>query len=252
LTLEFGPVESRQVAGRIDLRLPGEGGSHVAGAFTADIARDWNEPPTDEDVPLVMGTVAVPARGNYSVRVGYVGIDATGTIISNMAGATVEDGRGGRVASTTFQPRVTTFSASLEDGYSFTHRSLPGGAYLVYVRWDETWMDWIWLTIQDDVRRKVELRIDPDDVGLAEVTLKSGRRDATVFLLPLDAEGGLPELPPESSALSLALHLGLQAVASDGLARFPSLRPGRYRVFASGQTAELHVAAGQTASVDVP
>jgi hypothetical protein len=141
---------------------------------------------------------------------------------------------------------VTTLIGTA-DGGTFTHRALPLGVYLVYVRWDETWLDWRWIEVGPETRETIDLRIDPDAVGGLELKMPADDPTGEVVLLPLRDDGSAPDLPGGGMPKSLAFSLGMQATAADGVARFPKLRPGKYQAFVGERSIDLEVKAGETA-----
>lgn len=245
LTLELGKTDKGKADGKIYLCLPGAEKSYLAGTFTAQRKRALSEPPGDDEVPFIQGTISPPLTKDQSVSVGYVGREPDGKVVSDGAGTKVfEDGSGG-VRSLTFPPRTAGVRIEkFTPRFDFTN--LPPGRYLVFARGGAGAAVWEWVDVAAGGRVEKNLTLDPAKGGTVEVKLSAGERD--VRLVPTDL--GAP--PPDEIFLSqLSFSLDLRGEPKDGTATIPHVPAGKYQVRAGSLRADVEVMAGKTATVEV-
>jgi hypothetical protein len=248
LTLELGKADKGKSAGKVYLCLPDAQKSYLAGTFTAERRRSFSEPPGEEELPYIQGSVSPPLAKGQSVSVGYVGLPTGGKdAISDGAGGQAfgDDGGGGGVRSMSFAPRAASVRfEKFTPRFDFTN--LPPGRYLVYARVKDGPSGWAWADVAAGQRVTADLKLDPAAAGTVEVKLPAGERDAR--LVPADL--GTPP-PGERFLDQLAFSLDLDAEAKDGVATIIGVPAGKYQVRAGRLRAEVEVAAGKTATVDL-
>jgi hypothetical protein len=246
LTLELAKAEKGKRAGKIYLCLPGAEKSYLAGTFVAERKRTLSEPPGDEEVPFIQGTVS-PVKKEQTILVGYVGLPADGKIVSDGVGGQPfgDDGEGGGSRSLSFAPRAASVRfEKFVPHFDFTN--LPPGRYLIYARVKDGPIAWAWTTVAADQRVTADLKLDEKNAGTVEVKLPAGERE--VRLVPTDL--GSP--PPDEQFLGrLAFSLELRGEAKDGKATIANGPAGKYQVRAGSLRADVEVTAGKTATVEL-
>lgn len=247
LTLELGRAEKGKSAGKIYLCLPDTGRSYLAGTFTAERKRTLSDPPGDEEVPFIRGSVTPPVKKEQTVWVGYVGLPAGGKVISDSAGGQAfgDEGDGGGVRSTSFAPRTASVRfEKFTPRFDFTN--LPPGRYLLFARVKGGPAAWNWVEVAAGGRVNADLKLDEKNVGTVEVKLAPGQNE--VRLVPADL--GSPP-PGEDFRDALAFSLDLRAEAKDGKAVVEHVPAGKYQVRAGRLRADVEVTAGKTATVEL-
>lgn len=243
LTLELGKLEKGKAAGKIYLCLPGPDRSYLAGTFAARRKRAMSEPPGDDEVPFVQGAVSPPLAKGQGVKVGYVGL-VDGKVLMDSAGTKVFEDGSGAVRSMTFTPRTAGVRVEkFTPRFDFTN--LPPGRYLVFARVESGPVAWSWVDVAAGARVTKDLALDASKAGTVEVKLPAGEREAS--LVPADA--GAP--PDESFVWQLSFQLDLRAEAKDGKATIAHVPAGKYQVRAGALRADVEVAAGKTATVEL-
>jgi hypothetical protein len=247
LTLELGKPEKGSIPGKIYLCLPDSQRSVLAGTFTAKRKRSMSEPPGDEDVPFIQGTVSPPLKKGQSVTVGYVGQPAgKGNPVSDAAGTQVfgDMGGGGGVRSMSFQPRTATLRfEKFTPVFDFTN--LPPGRYLIFARVKDGPTTWSWVELPADGRVTADIKLDAARTGTVEVKVPADERDAR--LVPTD----LTPPPGDRFLDSLANMLDLDGEAKDGVVKIAGVPAGKYQVRAGRHQADVEVVAGKTATVEL-
>jgi hypothetical protein len=242
MTLELGKPIRGQVQGKMCLCLLDTDRSYLAGTFVAQRKRSLSEPPGDEHLPYIQGSITPPAPDKVWVNVGYVGKTANGTIISNGTGMPAS--KSGGVRSTTFEPR--TASLRFKDHspqYDFTN--LTPGRYLIFARYESGPTVWEWINVPSDAKLKVDLKLDTSRIG--EVQFKVPAKVNTIRLIPMDlANGSLDDKFLDQLTYSMSLF----AEAKDGVANL-KLPASKYRVIAEALTGEIEILAGQMTTVEL-
>jgi hypothetical protein len=209
---------------------------------------------TDEDVPYVIGTVALSLTHADDLSAGYVGLDTNGKAVSNMAGVLDISATSSRkwTSSLTHKPRVTRIR--LEDGTAakFSHVQLIPGRYLFYVLRGERNCDWQWITVDDQIRREIALTIDDEQTGTLEVLLPDATLAQQVELIPLDQAGAVPIAESELAKLRIGSWLGTSLQAESGSAVFAGLGAGKYRVLARDLSEDVQILAGKNVTISLP
>jgi len=246
MQLSFDQGEGRTLTGQIDLRVP-EHQTSLSGRFTAEVAKDYSKPPTEEDVPYIVARVPAPrgASEEHKVSSGYVGMTAAGEIVSNGAGT--RWGQGGRVSSLTYEPRVTT---TLVDGRTATaqHVGLEPGNYFHYLLWNDGYLVGEWVEVTGDSQLESEFQIDLAQTGELQVktTAASGRSLSLAPLAVLE-QATARELPVDR----LVARLPLDARPEEGLVQFRMLRPGRYLLIGADVEQAIEIRPGETTTIDL-
>ncbi len=233
--------------GKVYLCLPGPERSYLVGTFAFERKRAMSEPPGDEEVPFIQGSVTPPLKKGQSVSVGYVGILVGEKVISDGAGGLPfgDDGDGGGSRSTTFAPRTASVRCEkFTPRFDFTN--LPPGRYLVYARVKDGPAAWAWATVPGGGRVAADLALDASKAGAVAVKLPPGEREA--HLVPTDL--GTPP-PPEQFIDRLAFSLDLRGESKDGTAMIANVPAGKYQVRAGALRADVEVTAGKTATVEL-
>jgi hypothetical protein len=244
LTLELGKPDKGKVPGKIYLCLPDSQRSHLAGTFVAQRKRSLSDPPGEDDVPFIQGSVSPPAKKDQMVNVGYVGRTADGTVISDGAGTKPFGEGGGGARSASFAPRTAGLRLEkFTPHFDFTN--LPPGRYLVFARYESGAAAWAWADVAAGGKVTANLTLDEAKVGTVAVKVPAGAGDAR--LVPSDL--GTP--PPDDRFLDqLAFSLNLKAEAKDGAAT-AKVPAGKYQVRAANLRADVEVTAGKTATVEL-
>lgn len=179
----------------------------------------------------IAGKIAVGNPKDMWIEVGYVGADALGTKLSNMAGLVAGNGPA-QVTCTTWKPRNTTVSWSPGAGCTYRHVGVPPGHYVLYAKLTERGgqkrvilTDWQSVRIASSSARKT--------VGLSLAAARCGGLDISapgrtgllgVRLVPSDPHGR--ELVPGANSFGLATECDLGPQG----ARIQGLRAGAYRL----------------------
>jgi hypothetical protein len=244
LTLELGKADKGKATGKIYLCLPDSGRSYLAGTFVAQRKRGPSEPPGEDEVPFIRGSVSPPAKKDQMVNVGYVGRTVEGKVISDGAGTKTFGDGSGFVRSGSFAPRTAGFRLDkFTPHFDFTN--LPPGRYLVFARYDSGAAAWAWADVAAGAKQTADLKLDESKLGTVVVKVPAGAGDAR--LVPTDL--GTP--PPDDRFLDqLAFSLDLKAEAKDGAAT-ASVPAGKYQVRAGNLRADVEVTAGKTATVEL-
>jgi hypothetical protein len=244
LTLELGKPDNGKIPGKIYLCLPDSQRSYLAGTFVAQRKRSLSDPPGEDDVPFIQGSVSPPAKKDQWVNVGYVGRTADGKVISDGAGTKPFTEGGGGARSASFAPRTAGLRMDkFTPHFDFTN--LPPGRYLVFARYESGAAAWAWTDVAAGGKVTADLKLDEAKVGEVAVKLPAGTREAR--LIPADL--GTP--PPDDRFLDqLAFSLDLKAEAKDGTAT-AKVPAGKYQVRAGNLRADVEVAAGKTATVEL-
>jgi hypothetical protein len=253
MKLEFGNEADDKLPGKIYLCTPDEAKSYVAGTFVAEVMTDPKSPPRPSDVPYVVGHIALKGKDKDKLQLsaGYVGQTVKAETQSNSAGMEVVVGSfGGWASSMTFQPRVTTFGSDPKTGCMYKHVKMTPGLYLVYAQARPAYLDWKWVEVKEKAQVTVDFSIDLADAGTLEVQQSGASPAARISLIPLDADGKLPDF--KGTWDHVAVNLGLNFEAKKGKTVIEKLRAGSYRVIAGKASADVQVKAGATVMVELP
>jgi hypothetical protein len=252
MKLEFGKEADEKLPGKIYLCMPDEAKSFVAGTFVAEVAADPNQPPRPSDAPYVTGRIALKGKDKDKLRLsaGYVGQTAKGETQSNLAGTDVVlGGIGGWASSMTFEPRVTTFGYDPKTGCMYKHVKMTPGIYLVYAQAAPGFVDWKWVEVKEKAQLTVDFSIDPAEAGKLEVQLPDKSTETRISVVPLDADGKLPDFKGSWDHIAASLDLSFEA--KKGKTVIERLHAGSYRVIAHNLSADVKVKAGATVAVDL-
>jgi hypothetical protein len=249
MKLELGKESDGKVPGRIYLCLPDASQSHLAGTFTAQLEEDRSQPPRPADAPFIFGRVALKGGKKFDLFAGYVGVTAKGEPKSNGAGTDVEPGQATWVTSTTFAPQLSGLANDAQAGCTCRHTRLQPGRYLAYVRCGDRYLDWHWVEVQDQSRLTLEFTIDTQTAGTLQILQPPAAAKEKVQLIPLDAEGRLPELGTALDWVATAVKTDVPA--KEGRVVLDGLRPGRYRVRAGKAWQDVTVRANETITADL-
>jgi hypothetical protein len=253
MKLEFGKESDDKLPGKIYLCTPDEAKSYVAGTFVAEVMTDPSSPPRPSDAPYVVGTIALKGKDKEKLQInaGYVGQTVKAETQSNSAGMEVVVGSlGGSVSSMTFQPRITTFGCDPKTGCRYKHVKMTPGLYLAYAQVAPAFLDWKWVAVKDKAQVSVDFSIDLADAGTLEVQLPAQSTATRISLIPLDADGKLPDF--KRAWDHIAVDLGLNFEAKKGKTAIEKLRAGSYRVIAGKASADVKVKAGETVTAELP
>jgi len=262
MKLQIGRASKGKLPGKIDLRLPDEAQSFVAGTFTIVMLDETSEPGTGE----ISGKITLPASSkDLYIWVGCLGRNPEGKMEGPAPGFKL-DGSVDSVMATTLQRRNSVLLRDKKTGIlAHKHVNRPPGWYLVYVRGNrrdspdgrithEGYYDWKWVEIKEDkLKVTVDLTVDPGNSGTVEVTLSGPTKESSVTYLPLDENGQLP-FPDAHSYLQRTSSAKIEG----GKAVIRGLREGKYQV-AKGPwqgdtrlpsvTADVEVKQGSTTKV---
>src|SRR5262249_7554334 len=151
LTLNIEKREKGKVKGRIQLCVPDEKQTYIAGEFTAEILRSRDELPGEDDMPFIHGSLSVAGVGDPNVVVGYLRVDPVEPPISDLLGVNVGPSGGSPTRAEAYRPRyLTLIPASMKDPvkeparYEMTR--LEPGRYWVFARTDRI-SSWKWVTV---------------------------------------------------------------------------------------------------------
>ena len=249
LVLELAPARDGNRAGRIDLSLPDEAKSRLAGAFTAARPpRGVAERPGDADAPFIEGKVTAPDGG--AVTVVAVAALENGLAFEQVTGP-AEKPEAGQVLAAEIDanpPRAARYVRTSEQGdrYEFTH--LPPGRYLVAARAGRDGpAAWNYVDLAPGGKFDLPFTLDRAKLGAVAVTLPK-TATGTVKLIPADAKSGGLVAPD----VALAAALNYEQPIQDGRATFATVAPGAYRVTtASGQVGAVTVEPGKPATVEL-
>jgi len=209
---------------------------------------------TDEDIPYVMGTVALSLTHADDLSAGYVGLDTGGKVVSNMAGVLDISVASSRkwTSSLTHKPRVT--SIRLQDGTAakFSHVQLIPGQYLFYIRRGERNGAWKWITVDDQTKQDIAFTIDDEQTGTLEVLVPDTTSAPQVDLIPLDEAGTVPIAESDLAKLRIGYWLGTSLQPESGKAVFEGLSVGKYRVLAGALSRDVEILAGKNTSISLP
>lgn len=245
LTLELGKAEKNKIPGKIYLCLPDSQRSCLAGTFVAQRKRGFSEPPGEDDVPFIQGSVSPAAKKDQLVTVGYVGRTADGKMVSDGAGTKVFEDGGGAVRSSSFVPRTADLSITkFMPRFDFSH--LPPGRYLVYARCQPGTTAWVWVEVPAGGKVTQDLNLDESKTGTVEAKVPAGSQN--VRLLPTDLG-----MPAQDNAFldQLAFSLGLEGEVKNGTATIAGVPPGKYQVRAGTLRADIEVTTGKTTTVEL-
>ncbi len=248
LRLEFGQESDGKLPGKIYLCLPDEAKSYVAGTFTADVEPDYAKPPRPDEMPCVVGRVALKGRDELSVVTGLVGLTADGLAVTNLTGTVIAPDVETSVSSVAGPSQRSALANDAVAGCVCRHARLAPGRYLVFVGSGDRYIDWRWVEVKDRTPPALDFSLDPKTAGALEVALPKDVTDG-VRLIPLDEAGKVPDIKDAMSALSLALKTDVPA--KDGKVVLDGLRPGAYRAVAGDVSKDVTVKAGQTVKVDL-
>jgi len=172
----------------------------------------------------VTGRISIAGPRPRYVKVGYVGVPASGNPITNLAGMTIGE-YSGSVTCTTYRPREARLRWDPKRGLRFEHTKLPFGHYLFWARCDDNYMDWRVVTL-DAARPSVALTLkcassDEGDVWLVVV----GKGDYNVRVSPLDKSGLAPLVGAD-----VPKGAGWDADVKGGALLLQGMKAGLYRV----------------------
>ncbi|MBA4189388.1 MAG: hypothetical protein C0467_15435 [Planctomycetaceae bacterium] len=245
LTLELGKATKGKIPGSIYICLPDSHRSYLVGTFVAQRKRTLYEPPGEDDVPFIQGTITPPAKKDQTVWVGYVGQLADGKVISDSAGSTAFDTGGGGVRSQTYAPRMAGLRFEKHVA-KFDFVNLPPGRYLVHARLSDGPAGWVWANVAAGDRITTDLKLEAFKLGTVEVKVPT--RVNEVRLVPTDL--GTP--PPDANFLrTLANTLDLKGKAMDGVAKITNVPVGKYQVRAGDLQADIEVVVDETVKVEL-
>jgi hypothetical protein len=242
MTLELGKPIQGQVQGKMWLCLPDTDRSYLAGTFVAQRKRSLSEPPGEEQVPYIQGSITPRAPDKVWVNVGYIEKTANRTIISNGTG--MQASKSGEVRSTTFEPRTASLRfKDLSPQYDFTN--LTSGRYLIFARYESGPTVWEWINVPSDGKLKVDLKLDTSRIGTVQVKVPATVN--AIRLIPMDlANWSLDDKFLDQLTYSMSLF----AEAKDGVANL-KVPAGKYRVIAEALTGEIEIPAGQMITVEL-
>lgn len=252
LTLTLDPVKDGKVTGKIQLALPGNAKSYMAGTFTATRLRGLDEPLSADDAPFVRGTIAHPPTEGKMLSAGYVDLSSNDEAVTDSVGLQLPapGESGGWVQSTTFRPRTAAIIHKPEaTRYEFA--KLPPGVYLLHARIKGGPITWAKVEVKAGDQLTRDLKVEAGKGGTVEVTT-SADFTGEVQLVPIDL---LPKEDADFVAGRIATRLELGAKADGGKATVQDVPPGKYTIYTTPGTLKsrgtVEVTAGKTATVTI-
>jgi len=248
LTLELGVANQGKVEGKLVLALPDTGKSYLSGTFTAEVLRQPGELPGSDDVPYLQGSIALTGDRTGEIEVGRIAAPAGSISVENVSLGL--EGTGPRLARAE-SPRPSAVVLTAGNELRFEHTRLTPGRYLIWAKLKTGAAAWTWVTVAADTKADLAMTIDPKAQGSAKVTLP---KDVTgvVRLLPADDDAKAEPIPETA----LAFALKLEAAPNAGIAAFPVVPAGDYRVIVTkpGEALaflsdKLTIAAGKEATL---
>ena len=222
LTLELGTVKQGKLDGKLALALPDDAKSYLSGTFSAEVLRTPNEPPGADDVPYLHGAVTLIGDRTGDIEVGRIAAPAGNVGVENVSLGL--QGAGPRLArAESAKPSAVALTAS--GNLRYEHTRLTPGRYLIWAKRSNGAAAWAWVTVAADAKTELALTVDSKSQGSAKVTLP---KDVTgvVRLLPVDDDATAEPIPETA----LAFALKLEAAPNAGVAAFPVVPAGNYRV----------------------
>ncbi len=248
LRLEFGQEDGGKLPGKIYLCLPDEARSYVAGTFTAAVEPDYARPPRPDEMPCVSGKIALKGRDEYNLVVGFIGLAADGTTLTNLTGTTVTPATETSVSSAPYPPQRSALVNDAEAGCVYRHARLVPGRYLVFAGAGDRYIDWRWVEVRDKTPLTIDFAVEPGVSGTLEVALPKDAKEG-VLLIPLDETGQIPDM--KEALLALPIAMKTDVPAKDGKVVLDGLRPGSYRALVGSVGKNVTVKAKETVKVDL-
>ena len=163
----------------------------------------------------------------------------------------------GRI-SYTFSQTVndTTLAWDPKVGAMYRHTNRNPGHYLIFIivprgggsNFCNVLYDWRWVELTNDKSTaQIDLIVNPDALGRADVAMDSAASVQVVSCVPLTPEGKVPLAGDFSDQL-----LNLNVRVKDGKAVFAGLREGKYRFYRDKASVDAEVKRGQTTQVKFP
>jgi hypothetical protein len=131
----------------------------------------------------------------------------------------------------------------------YKHVKMTPGLYLVYAQAAPAFVDWKWVEVKEKAQVTVDFTIDVADAGTLEVQQPGQSPAARISLIPLDADGKLPDF--KGAWDHVAVSMGLNFEAKKGKTVIENLRAGSYRVIAGKASADVQVKAGVTVTAEL-
>jgi hypothetical protein len=258
LTLELGKMQNGKVPGKVYLALgevptqsEAQRQTFLAGTFEAARPRRPADPPTEEDVPFINGSVSVQnAPPEALLTVGYISMPtaqspALGTAQITL-GEPINPPRWTQVEYD--KPRVTNLIAG--DGKNvpsrYEHSRLTPGRYLVFASLKDGPAAWKWVNVGAKATIAADLTINATQTGGLEVQAPLGA--LKVQLAPAE-EPGHP-LRSDSMFISVVWQLGLERDVVSRKVLYRNLAPGKYEVRSGGEVRIVEITAGKTIELD--
>lgn len=175
----------------------------------------------------ISGRIHFKGELTEMVCAGYVGITASGTEITNMAGLS-PTGSSGHVWCDTYKPRRTGVVWSSTEGLTFHHTNLPKGTYLVYIKYGDAYLDWKVVTVSSaSARVSTSFGISPSRMGDVEIVADKRPGDYRVLLVPATERGASPL---QGANLANGNGPTIEAEVTAGSVRLSGVREGSYRL----------------------
>ncbi len=245
MLLQFGKAQDGALPGKIFVSLPDKSQSFVAGTFALGGA-DAGEGATTS---LISGKIDYHGKERkFDAFVGCLGKNKGGKLESPGAGFPVSlDEPSGSVTCTTWKPRNTSLTWDKKTGLSHKSTNRPAGAYLVFVKNEESLFDWKWVELKDDSAKiTADLAIDPAQLGSLEVNvIGEAPKNSSVYCLPLNDQGEIPVRD------ELGNFAPLSSKIEAGKATIRQIRAGKYQLGLFRTTVTAEVKAGATTKVDL-
>jgi hypothetical protein len=258
LTLKLGKREKGKLSGSINLSLPDEKKTFIAGTFTADWIRALNEVPGPDDAPFIQGKLTFAGAKDPDVWLGYVRLDPydpTKSPASDVIGTVLKTGAG-EVRSPALRPLLLMVPGANPgtDPARFEVTRLEPGHYWLFATVKGGPAAWKFVTVEANSQLTVDLSVDTANFGSLAVTAPGTTE--FVAVVPVGEAGKpWPETLVSSAASISDLYVNTAANKPDPAKpltlNFPRLAPGKYEVWSGDSKVDVEIKAKDTAKVEL-